>query len=74
MAKLEVYSLGLLHLSVCTDAVDRKEIERLCNKHSPAGTEQGWLVSEEPTFKGGEPNPNPCNKGRKGFLHYLMVC
>ena len=74
---LAVYSHGMFHLSICTNITDRVEIVRRVNEDTPAGTmESGlkWEISEEPTFKGGQPNPTICDEGREDFMHYLMVC
>ena len=75
--ELEVYSHGIVHLSVCTNIEDRDELVEYVNKDTPAGTPESelkWEISEEPTFKGGQPNPTICDEGREDFLHYLMVC
>ncbi len=68
----EIYSSGLVHCSVCTDA-PREEIETLVNEHNPTGLKHGWHFSDDKTFRGGQPNPAPCET-HPNNKHYLMVC
>lgn len=69
-----VYSQGLFCLSVCSDE-SRENTKTEVNKTNPSGTTMGWEFSLDPTFKGGEDNPCPCDvEGNSSFLHYLMEC
>jgi hypothetical protein len=70
---VDVYTVGLVHASVCTDLDDPDEIAREVNAKHPTGISSAWKISDAPTFSGGQPNPCPCDRDpdRK---HYLMVC
>jgi hypothetical protein len=69
-----VYTTGLVHCSVCADRdLTPEEVVAAVNFREPSGTDHGWMLSDEPTFSGGEPNPTPCNQD-SSRLHYLMVC
>lgn len=71
---VRVYTFGLCHCSVCVPReMSRAEIESGANIAHPTGLDHGWKISDEPTFKGGEPNPCECHDGETR-LHYLMVC
>jgi len=74
MIKIEIYSRGILHCSVCVPAdATEEQIEEAVNAENPTGLDHGWHISEAKTFATGVPNPNPC-EARDGYLHYLMVC
>ena len=73
MRDFTVYAEGLCYASVCT-SLPREEVESRMNRERPPGTELGWRISDEPTFKGGEPNPCPCHDQPDTHRHYLMVC
>lgn len=69
---VEIYSQGLCHASVCVPKdMPREEILRHV---PPSGTQHGWRIAEAPNFKGGEPNPCPCNDHPDSRLHYLLEC
>lgn len=73
MKKINIYSNGIVHCSVCVDSsLIVPEIEELVNQENMTGINSKWKVSKE-NFKDGSPNPNKCedDKNRK---HYLMVC
>lgn len=70
---LTVYSNGLVHCSVCTNA-PKKEVEPTVNEHNPTGLDSGWKISTDKTFSSGEPNPATCEQKPKTHKHYLMVC
>jgi hypothetical protein len=68
-----VYTFGLCHCSVCVPKdMPRDEVERGANTAHPTGVTP-WKISDEPTFKAGEPNPCQC-EGDSTRQHYLMVC
>lgn len=71
---IHIYRSGLCHCSVCVpkDMV-RDEIVSEVNSQHPTGLDHGWSISDEPTFKAGEPNPCRCDQDASR-LHYLMVC
>ncbi len=71
---IEIYSVGLVHLSVCAPKdMSVAEIEAAVNADTPTGLSHGWKVDDAPTFAEGKPNPCLCeNDGTR--LHYLMVC
>lgn len=57
-----VYATGLLCCSVCAPAtMERDAVELAVNAAHPCGIEQGWLISNDPTFKDGTPIPATCN-------------
>ncbi len=72
--ELEVYSLGIVHCSVCTNIKDPERVEMLVNMRCPTGTSSNWKISEEPKFHTGHTNPCPCEQKPKTHKHYLMVC
>jgi hypothetical protein len=65
------YTIGLCHMSVCTDLTEKEEVERHANLAHPTGVSP-WQVTEE-KFHSGEPNPCPCNTDRER-LHWLLTC
>ena len=69
----EVYAVGICYASICT-VLDRADIKERMNREHPSGTENGWMLSDDPTFKDGEPNPSPCDQRSGTHKHYLMVC
>lgn len=70
---LEVYSVGLVSMSLCTDIEDTKEIEKVANEKSPSGVSHPWTISDETHFHSGETMPTACNK-TEGRKHYLLHC
>ena len=68
----EVYGIGPCYASVCTDLSDAEATDRLNGKH-PTLISSKWAISTDETFKGGEPNPCPCEKGN-GRRHILFTC
>ncbi len=45
-------------MSVCVDtSMARADIELRANLENPAGSTLRWVVSDDDTFKGGQPNP-----------------
>lgn len=72
---VNIYKMGPLTCSVCVPKeLTREQVEAEVQRASPAGTERGWMVANDPTFKGGEPNPCPCNQHPGTRMHYLMEC
>ena len=69
----EVYSLGIVCASVCTSIRDPEAVAETMNLNHPTGIESDWAVSEDPTFKGGAPNPCQC-EDHPGRLHWLLNC
>jgi hypothetical protein len=72
--ELEVYNLGLIHCSVCTNIKDPKMIEIVTNMRCPTGISSGWKIDKEPFFHTGQKNPCPCEHNPKTHKHYLMAC
>jgi hypothetical protein len=70
---VRVYSVGLVYASVCTALTD-EETTRQLNLEHPAGTDNGWMISDEP-FADGSPNPSKCpdavtyNQHRRHILY-----
>lgn len=71
-AVFEVYREGLCFMSVCTDMTP-EEAETFAQTVRPSGTKRGWKLSEDKTFRTGEPNPCPCEK-HTGRIHILLDC
>lgn len=69
--ELEIYSPGIVHCSVCTNAPP-EELITMVNEHNPTGLNHGWRISDDP-FRDGSPNPNQC-EDKLGNKHYLIVC
>lgn len=65
------YGVGFVCASVCTNLDDKAATERLNWEH-PTGVHP-WFVSEDKTFKGGEPMPCPC-PDRADCRHILFNC
>ena len=74
---VDVYLAGGLSCSVCVPADwPRERIEEAVNVRHPCATppsELRWKIADDKTFKGGEPNPCPCDQAT-GRLHYFMDC
>ena len=70
MDEFVIYNESLCFASVCSSLpqpkVEAKMAAELC------GTKIGWTFDAEP-FKGGEPNPCPCNQKPDTHKHYLFV-
>lgn len=70
-----VYSYGLLSCSVCAPKeMDIKDVTNAVNVQNPAGTTNGWVLSEDKTFRQGGPMPGPCDQNPKDRTHYLFNC
>lgn len=72
MADFTIYSSGLVYCSVCSSLTLEETTARL-NTEQPTGIASPWALADEP-FKGGEPNPCPCNSNPETHKHYLFVC
>ena len=71
---IEVYAVGLCCASVCAPAsLPRGDVETMVNIMEPTGIGSGWQISEHATFKGGEPNPCPCQHNPER-QHWLLNC
>lgn len=69
-----VYTYGICHCSVCAPkAMSRADVVSSANAVHPTGLDHGWEIDGAAQFKGGEPNPCPCNADADR-LRYLMVC
>lgn len=74
MASVLVYSTGLICCSVCAPGdMDSEAVAAAVNREHPAGTEGGWSVSEDQTFRTGQPNPCTC-EDEPSRRHWLMEC
>ena len=71
--KLEIYSNGILHCSVCTNIKSKSEIEKEVNLQNPTGIVSQWSIDKNNTFSDGKKNGVKCEK-KSGFKHWLMVC
>lgn len=72
---IDVYTNGLCCCSACVpkDAT-ADQIEDAVNAVNPTGTDSRWRISKDAFFKGGEPNPGPCNHDPEGRRHVLLEC
>ncbi len=65
---------SIFSVSVCVPADwPRALVEASANVKKPAGTSQGWKVSADECFHGGEPNPCQCERNPER-MHYLLDC
>src|SRR5947209_5782008 len=56
-----VYAIGLVCASVCTNLSDEEATRRLNWQH-PTGVGP-WHIASDRTFRTGEANPHPCERG-----------
>lgn len=73
MKDFDVYAIGLCAASVCSSLPPEEIVTRINNEY-PTGIDSKWAMSDDPTFRGGEPNPCPCDSGPETHKHYLMEC
>jgi hypothetical protein len=66
------YSVGLCCASVCSAHNVEETTERLNLSH-PTGISSRWQLSEDKTFKTGEPMPAQCPDHPEN-KHYLFNC
>jgi hypothetical protein len=71
MKEFEAYAVGICAASVCTSLPVAKAAARL-NAECPTGVGP-WRISSE-DFKGGQPNPCPCDRAPATHKHYLFNC
>lgn len=72
--KFTVYAKGFVCTSVCASKeMTREEIEARVNAEYPAGSDRGWYISEDTTFKDGEPMPCVCENDDT-CQHWLLNC
>lgn len=75
MQKVIPYSVGLLTASVCAEnSLTPQEVQDEFNKISPAGTMNGWKISDDTHFREGATNPCPCDTHPETRKHYLFNC
>ena len=70
--RLEIYSIGVVCCSICTDLPIDDAVEQV-NEAMPPGVESRWAISEDETFASGHPNPFNC-PDHSGRVHYLLNC
>jgi hypothetical protein len=70
--RFEAYAVGPCYMSVCTN-LEVRELETRANLEYPTGISSRWQVSKDATFRNGQPNPCPCERGG-GCMHYLLDC
>jgi hypothetical protein len=74
MSEVHIYANGIFSCSVCAPKdMAREEVERKVNLANPAGTQRGWLVSDDKAFASGESNPCTCDQD-EGRQHWLLDC
>lgn len=67
----EVYAIGLVCASVCTNLSIREATKRLNIQH-PTGISSQWRKSTD-NFSDGSLNPHFCEQNG-GYKHYLFNC
>ena len=67
------YAIGICAASVCSSLPIDQVTERL-NQEYPTGLDNRWEPSADQRFKGGQPNPCPCNENPSTHKHYLFNC
>lgn len=74
--KIDVYSRGICHCSVCAPVdVPGDEVARRVEAIEPAGTTNGWTLSEDPTFSDGvTPNGGIVQCPNGTTRHWLLSC
>lgn len=73
MKRVEVYSYGIVHMSICAEkGATEEEIVRAAAVH-PAGGGARWMISEAGEFADGTPMPCPCESD-PDRLHWLVSC
>lgn len=71
---VQVYAMGAFMCSVCAPAeMNGPAVAAEVQAGRPAGTEHGWQVAADSTFKSGEPNPCNCDS-MPGRRHWLLEC
>jgi len=74
MEDIEVYSIGIVYLSVCAkNTKSIEEITEFVNDNHPTGIESNWVKSEDTHFKGGQTNPCTCERDDTR-QHFLFNC
>lgn len=74
MSAVQVYSVGLVCASACAPvSMSREDVEREVSLQRPTGLDHGWHISDDATFAGGEPMPNPCESDPER-QHWLLNC
>ena len=70
--EVDIYALGPLSLSCCAPSdMSVDEVTAAVNRQVLAGTENGWQLSSDATFRQGGPMPGPCNR-HTDRTHYLF--
>jgi len=70
-----VYALGIMALSACAPAsMEPEDVQAEVNRLEPTGISAPWALDNAPRFKGGEPNPGPCDQEPDCRTHYLFAC
>lgn len=67
---LTVLKEGALSIRVCTNAKQKKEIERLANQASMCGTTTGWILDEKESKRLGQAKV-PCADDPER-THYIL--
>jgi len=73
MKDFEAYRIGLDAASVCS-SLSQDETVRRMNADHVLPSPLCWHLSKDKTFRGGEPNPCPCDRAPETHKHYLMNC
>ena len=72
MSDVTISKIGAFSCSVCVPKdMSHTEIVRQIENQYPAGTSNGWMISEDKAFHGGEPMPCVCELNPER-LHYFV--
>lgn len=67
-------AVGLLSCSVCVpEEWEPEEVARQTNIANLCGTKNGWMISDDKTFAGGQPMPCACEQV-PGRRHWFLEC
>lgn len=69
----EAYAIGICSASICTSLPIDEAVKRMNTEH-PTDISSEWVLSEDKTFAGGQPNPTPCENNPETHKHYLLIC
>jgi hypothetical protein len=72
VSEVIVYAEGIFYASVCAPSdMPGEQVAAEVQSERPAGTRNGWQVSDDETFRTGEPMPCACDKDHRR-KHWLL--
>ena len=73
MKDFDIYSLGMVHASLCTTLSNEEATERM-NGEFPTGIGSDWQISDDETFADGKEHPCKCEDSPETHRQILFVC